>query len=275
MQVNSVSSVMAGKTSFGTNNDPGDWIETVNPRVLQVGFANMDDRTIREAAYLKASHDVNDKKHKRITNALYASIPVAAGLAAAVRTPNISKYTRALRLQNFIGTTLNWAGTFLAIDLIFGAKRKLENSNPKMKEFSQNNPILSTLGAVGMSLAAIWGLGKGSTKLISKIASKAKPKDIKAADKLYEKFVTKLNKNKTLNNISKQLEKVPSGIKNFAKGVLDYSPLLLIVSSIAHSFGHEKVKAQEYANNYRDLKTAQAVVRAKLAGEPDVSSVEV
>lgn len=262
MQVNSVSLNNAGsKTSFKSMRDE---LETL---------AALDDKQVRQIAYAKASHDVNDKKHKRIDKALYASIPVAAGLAAAVtRTPNVGKYTRALRLNNFLGTALNWAGTFLAIDLVFGAKRKLEKSNPSMNEFSQNHPVLSTLGAIGASLAAIWGLGKGSSKLVSKIVSKASPKQTKAADKMFEKFVTKLNKNKTLNNISKQLGKVPSGIKNFAKGVLDYSPLLLIVSSIAHSFGHEKVKTQEYANNYRDIKTAQAMVRQGLAQAQELDS---
>lgn len=75
-----------------------------------------------------------------------------------------------------------------------------------------------------------------------------------------------------MNNLSKQLEKVPSGIKAFGKGVLDYSPMLLIVSSIAHSFGHDKVKANEFANNYRDIKLAQAMVRQGMDATQELDS---
>lgn len=263
MQVNSVSSAMAGKTSFGRKHDRNeDYV--LNPRILNE-FANMDDKTIRQAAYLKASHDVNDKKHNRITSALYYSIPLAAGLAAAVRTPALGKYTRSIKLNNFVGTALNWIGTFAAIDLVFGAKRKLEKHSPAVNEFSQNNPVMSTLASIGVSLAAIWGAGKGISKLASKVASKATKKQNIAALRSFVKLNNKLNDSKVLNKMSEHLAKVPSGIKEFAKGVLDYSPLLLIVSSITHSFGHEKVKAQEYANNYRDLKTAQAITRERLA----------
>ncbi len=261
MQVNSVS--LAGNTKNASFKSMQREFETL---------VALDDNQVRQIAYAKASHDVNDKKHKRISNALYFSIPIAAGLASAVRAPKAASLTRALRVNNFVTTALQWAGTFLAIDLVFGAKRKLDKVSPAMNKFSQENPVLSTLGTIGASIAALWGLGKGSSKLVSKLAAKVTPEQTEQATKLLNKFSDKLNNNKFLNNLSKQLEKVPSGIKAFGKGVLDYSPMLLIVSSIAHSFGHDKVKANEFANNYRDIKLAQAMVRQGMDATQELDS---
>lgn len=255
MQVNSVSlNSTSSKPAFKSFQSD---VETL---------AMLDDNTVRKIAYAKASHDVNDKKHKRITNALYYSIPLAAGLAAAVRTPKFSKYTRSLKLNNFVATTLNWAGTFAVIDLVFGAKRRLDRKNPTMNEFTKNHPVVSTLATIGASIGAIFALGKGASKLTSKFASKLTFKDLRSA----VTFNNKLNNNKFLNKASEKLAKVPAGIKGFAKGVLDYAPMLLIFSSIAHSFGHERVKATEYQNNYRDIKTAQAMIREGLSNRQQV-----
>lgn len=259
MQVNSISSANSTRPSFKSFESDVE------------ALARLDDKTIRKIAYAKASHDVNDKKHKRITNALYYSIPLAAGLAAAVKKPAPIKLVKSVdlsrfaRLNNFASTTLGWAATFLAIDGVFATKRYLDKKVPDMNEFSKNHPVLSTLGTVGVAIAAIAGLIKGSSKLVSKIFSKMSPKTAKDIDKTTIKIARKLNNNKLLNSISKQLAKVPSSLKNFAKGTLDYAPLLLIVSSIAHSFSHERVKAAEFQNNYNDIKNAQALVRQGIA----------
>lgn len=67
MQVNSVS--LAGNTKNASFKSMQREFETL---------AALDDNQVRQIAYAKASHDVNDKKHKRISNALYFSIPIAA-----------------------------------------------------------------------------------------------------------------------------------------------------------------------------------------------------
>lgn len=273
MQVNSVRSLMVGKTPFGTNNDPGEGRMLYPETMLQI--ARLDDKTIRQLAYAKASHDVNDKKHKRISNALYYSIPLAAGLAAAVKNPKSmsdlmktakllpkTDFSRYVRLNRFVNTAVSLTGAILAIDATFGLKKILDKKSSSMHEFSNNHPVLTALGTVGTAFLAIVGLGKGASKLSSKLLSKIPEKEIA---KTTAEVAKKLNKSKVLNFVSKKLAKVPSGIKNFASGVLDYSPILLICSSIAHSFGHEKAKATEYQNNYRDIKTAQALVREGLA----------
>jgi len=260
MQVNSISSVNQAHPAFKSFESD---IETL---------ARLDDKSIRQIAYAKASNDVNDKKHRRITNALYYSIPLAAGVAAAVKKPNILSsvvkqaksvnLSRFTRLNNFASTAIGWATTFLAVDGIFATKRYMDKKVPDMKEFSKEHPVMSTLGTIGVAIAAIAGVNKGLSKLSSKLISKIPAKKL---DKTTLNVAKKLNNSKVLNKISKGLSKVPSSIKNLAAGALDYAPLLLIVSSIAHSFGHERVKAAEYQNNYNDIKSAQALVRQGIA----------
>lgn len=271
MQVNSISSQnVETRQSFGQRNREREALER---------FAELDDRSIRHLAYQKASVDVNDKKHRRISSALYYNIPLAAGLAAAVRTPAVKNMTRSLRLRNFGATALSWAATFAAIDLIFAGKRKLDKASPAVKDFSANHPIVSTLATIGASIGAIYLGGKGISKLAEKALSKS-------ANAISNKFTIKqlrsmaklnqtLNNSKFLNSVSEQLAKVPSSLKNFAKGVVDYGPILLICSSIAHSFNHENVKARQVVNNYNDIKEAQANVRNILANEELAETEEV
>jgi hypothetical protein len=65
----------------------------------------------------------------------------------------------------------------------------------------------------------------------------------------------------------KQVRKLPSAIKSFAKGVIDWSPMILVFTSIAHTFSHEKAKTAEAVKNYTMLKAEQAQVRELLAAE--------
>lgn len=271
MQVNSISSANSvAQTAFQSARDT---------QLEQ--FAALDDKAIRKLAYKKASHDVNDKKHKRITNALYYSIPLAAGVAAAIRNPGLIgsaikgaknvDLSRYGRLNNFVSTTLGWATAFLTIDAVFGAKRYADKKIPDMKEFSQKHPVLSSLGTIGVGIAALFGVNKGLSKLATKALKKVPEKEI---TKSVVDVAKKLNNSKMLNSISKQLKKVPASIKAFTAGVMDYAPLLLIISSITHSFSHDKVKTVEYQKNYNNLKTAQAMVRAEIAAKDEAGEID-
>ena len=285
MQVNSLSSRnVEPKQTFGRRLSREDRAAMEREALEQ--FANLNDRQLQQLAYMKASYNVNDKKHKRISNALYYSIPLAAGLAAAIRTPaktlsakGLVNSSRALRLGNFAASALSWAGTFAAIDLIFGGKRQLDKSSPAVREFSEKHPIISTIATIGASIGAIFLAGKGISKLAKKVLPKASgtlsktfsTKELRAVAKVSDK----LNNSKILNWASEKLTKVPSAIKNFAKGVIDYGPILLICSSIAHSFNHQNVKAKEVVMSYEQIKDAQDQVRTALANAEDSEYPEI
>ncbi|MBD5401717.1 hypothetical protein HDR58_02790 [bacterium] len=259
MQVNSVSAAQPSFKSYQSDLE---------------AFANLSDRDVRKLAYAKASQSVNDKKHKRIGAAIMYSIPVVAGIAAAVKSPSTLllplkgaanvNFSRAGRLVNFASTTLNWLGTFAIIDTIFGIKRHIDKKSPAMRDFAKENPVISTLATLGLSVASVYGASKGFSKLLNKFV----PKDLtKAQIKNLVKYNKKLTDNKVLNSLSKNLDKVPSALKQIGKTALDWAPMAMIFGSLAHSMGHQRVKAEEYSKNYNDIKTAQALVREGLAQE--------
>lgn len=230
--------------------------------------ANLDENTIRQLAYAKASYDVDDKKHKRITNALYYTLPVAFALGEAIKNPaelakslaNSSKVNmgRYARVHRFAGAALGVTAALLAIDTVVGAKNLANKHSSAVREFSNEHPVLSMLGTVAVGFAALAGLHKYAPKLIGKIGSKL-PAD--KAEKFIVNAAKKLNESKILNSMSKALTKVPSGIKKFGATVVDYSPWLLVATSIGHSFSHDRAKMVQTQNNYNDIKMAQAEAR--------------
>lgn len=265
MQVNSIKSVsVQSKSSFGDRN--------VSREILE-DFANADDRTLRQAALQKAAIDVNDKKHKRISNALYFSFAPAIGLAAMIEKPAnaVSKLakistSRALRLKNFAAHTFGAALALLGVDLTLKGAAKLEKSSDNVRNFTNEHPIISFLATAAAGIGAISLLATGALKLQNVVKSKPAKFGTK---KLAVKLNNKLNNSKVLNKASELLTKVPSAIKGFTKGVISWSPLLLVLTSMNHSFNHARVKTAVAAQNYTQLKVAQDQVRTALENEAE------
>ncbi len=245
MQVNSVSNYSINQKSFGNR--------ALEQAVYQE-FANMDDRTLRKLATQTASEQVNDKKHNRITNAILWSIPLAAGLAAGVAVTG----GRVPMLKTFAKTAASWMASFAGMELVFGGKRALNNNSESARNFDRKHPILSSIATFGVAIGAMMLGAKGVDKLISKYGKNV----VDFAKKL--KIDSFVKNNKLVNKSVELVKKVPSAIKSFGKGVLGWSPFILAFTSIAHSTNHSKVKAVQTANNYTQLKEAQAEVRSLL-----------
>lgn len=255
MQVNAV--------SFG-NSAENEQKLALRRKIMREYVANMSDKDLHNLASESVLNSPKAKKNKKLNNLLYYSIPLAAGLGAAIRTPKMfPKYFRSMKLNNFATTALNWAWTFAVIDMTFGATRYLNKHNKKAGDFSQNHPILSTLATVAASVAAIFGTGKGISKIINKFGDKISIKDLRA----FVKFNNKLNSSKILNNISEKIAKVPKSIRNFAKTAIDYSPMLLIIASIANQFGTGNKISAETEKSFKQLKEDRKILREQIAQE--------
>lgn len=269
MQVNSITSAQVqSKTNFGhKGNKEREILET---------FAQADDKALRMAALQKASIDVNDKKHNRISNLLYYSFAPAVGLAAMIKKPAqaVTKVvktpiSRSLRLQAFAGNTIGAAVALATVTLVMKGVSGLEKSSEKLRNFANEHPMLSFLGVAATGIGALTLAGAGLVKLQS--VAKAKPVKF-ATKKLAYKINNALNNSKVLNKLSKGLNKVPSAIKSFGKGVIGWSPLLLVMANINHSFNHAKAKTVATAKNYTQLKETQALVRDALAQEAEIEA---
>lgn len=254
MQVNSVSlNGRVSKTSFGDN-------------TLQERFASLNENELRQLAYAKSSHEVNDKKHKRLDRAIIASVPLAAGIAAAAAPKSMS---RIGRLASFGLGAASWILPFAVVDAVFGAE-KLAKKNKSVKDFAKEHPMLTVMGTFAASIGAYLGLRHGAIKGLNKYGDKIFEK----ASPYMDKLAKSLNDSKLLDKVSATLEKVPSSIKEFTKTALNWSPWLLLMTSIAHTFSHDDVKAKTFAKNFEELKTAQNLIRQDLTAQETAELVE-
>jgi len=261
MQVNSVSS-----SSFGQKN--------VAPREALEILANADDKELKYWARQQASIAVNDKKHNRIHNMLYWSLPVAAGLAAVVNNPakaistvgnaakNVRIFSPVMRnLGNFAKTAASWAGTFMFIDVLFAGRNKLTKENGAVRKFDKEHPVLSFIATAGAAIGAVILGGKAISKLSPYVSKMIKPQvEVKVLEKMI-KVDNKLANSKVLDKAAKGLKAIPSAIKSVLKGTVTFSPLLLLFANVAHSTNHYNAKREETLNQYMQIKQSQAVAQ--------------
>lgn len=241
MQVNSVSlNGRVSKTSFGDN-------------TLQERFASLNENELRQLAYAKSSHEVNDKKHKRLDRAIIASVPLAAGIAAATAPKSMS---RIGRLASFGLGAASWILPFAVVDAVFGAE-KLAKKNSSVKDFAKEHPMMTVMGTFAASIGAYLGLRHGAIKGLDKYGDKA----LEKASPYIDKLAKLLNSSKILDKASGVLKNIPSSIKEFSKTALNWSPWLLLFTSIAHTFGHDDAKAKNFSQNLEELKMAQKLIR--------------
>ena len=230
-------------------------VDSVNLAKMQQ-FARLKDSDLRSIAYKQASDSVNDKKHRKINNALWYSIPLAQG----VKYATLIKDSRIGRVGNFAAGTAQWLVPFLIFDTVLLAKRGIENHSKVARDFADKHPFLSTIVAFGAGLAACFAGYNGLSKLYSKnekvIMEKAAP--------ILKNIAKKLDTSKILNKASEMIKKVPSSVKDISKTAVSFVPWAIFLTYFSHAFGHDKVKTAEYGYNYGDLKTQQMIVREVL-----------
>lgn len=245
MQVDSVSfKGRISKTPFGENS-------------LQERFAALSENDLRQIAHAKTSHEVNDKKHKRLDRAIIASVPVAAGIAAAVTPKSMS---RIGRLASFGIGAASWILPFAVVDGIFGAE-KFARKNQAVKDFSNEHPMATLIGTFAASIGAYLGLRHGAIKGLDKYGDRI----LEKASPYLDKLAKTLNSSKALDKLSNSVEKIPSSLKEFSKTALNWLPWVLLLTSIAHTFNHDDARAKNFSQNFEELKLAQKYIRQDIA----------
>lgn len=266
MQVNSVSMANSNTAFKG-------------PREDLEKYAYMDEMSTRKLALSRASKDVDDKKHRRISNALYLAAPISGGLAAACSVPSklLTKIgnvniSRAIRLSAGASEALKLGALFLGIDAVFAAKHKIDNSNDTMKEFSQKHPLMSFFGTVAATMGAFYGLKHGAGLLSKKLAKSGKLPVREIKDFL--KFSKKLNNSKVLNKASEYVGKMNPFVKSLAQTALNWGPVLFILGRFTHDVNHNREKVAAFQDNYNQIKGEQAVIRAALNVQDEIAAAE-
>lgn len=225
---------------------------------------NMDDKSIRDIAYLQTSSKYNHEKSRKITNALFYSAPIAAGLATAVlskggKTTFFSKEVTGLaaRAANGLKVAGVWTAALAAIDLLGFAKNKLSDNSPEVRNFDREHPFISMGLMLGAAIGAVVGVQKGAAKLGTLKA----PKFLQNIAEKSNKF---LNNNKTVISMKKSLlklaEKTPAALKDIGKTALEWSPTALLFGGLFHSIHSAGKENREFYNNYNQLKERQATL---------------
>ena len=223
---------------------------------------NADDNTIRQIAYLKTAAKYDPQRDRKITNALFYSAPIAAGLATAVlsrggKTKIFSQTVSGLgaRAAKGLAVAAGWTAALGAIDLLGYGKKKLNEHSPEARKFDREHPFLSMAGMLAAGIGAILLVNKGAIRL-SKLTA---PKFMQSATKSVDKF---LNNNGFIQNCKKGLlnlaEKTPSALKEIGATALDWSPTMLLFGGLFHSIGSSSRQNREFVKNYTELKEEQS-----------------
>ncbi len=228
-------------------------------------FINLDDNSLRKIAYMQAVDPKADKRSRRKSNLLMNSIPVAAGVLAAAKTPKlITKTGRLGKIAQFAETTTKWFLAFGIIDLVAAGRNKIHQKSEKAREFAQKHPILSLATTVGASMLAIGGAYKGFGKVADKVLPKITDKYGDKITKAVVNLGNKLDNSKVLNKMSELTSKVsnktPEFVKSIGQGLLEWSPLILGISAISNTSKHAHNKANAINEKYIELKDKQIVL---------------
>lgn len=222
----------------------------------------MDDNTVRKLAYLKTVEKVDDKKNRKITNALFYSAPIAAGLKAAFfndgsATKLFSKNLtgRAAKAAAGLKVAALFTAGLGAIDLLGYGAKKLSDKSEAVRKFEDKHRLLSfgALLAAGLGTLSLLGRGLGA------VASKKAPQFLQKGTERVAKF---LNNSKNINKFSKTISgftsKIPTSLKEIGATALDWSPTMLLFGGLFHSIASRNNHSREFAKNYTELRDRQA-----------------
>lgn len=239
-----------------------------NPRHNIDKIISLDDGAIRQIAYAKTMASVEDKKHRKIVNAMFYSIPLVAGIATAVLNPGKSSLlTKELsgfsgRLMNGAKSTASWAVIIGLVEAMRGSRNFVENKSPEIKKANRENPFLAFVGTAAAFLGVAALGGKYLPKLAEKGLKHVKPESIARFENKIVDMGKSLNNKGWVKSLRTQVHKandsrVLSPLKTVGEFALSWAPSLLLWGGVFHSINHSFVKNREFVNNYSDIKEAQ------------------
>lgn len=230
---------------------------------------NMDDNSIRKLAYMQTSAKIDHDKNRKITNTLFYSAPLAAGLGTALLTKNGNTKLFATQLSGTAGRMAKglkvagyWTAGLLAIDLIGGIRKKIAQKSPNARKFDSEHPMPSVFISLAAGLGALALVGKGASALGKLSAPKFMKKGTaKVAEFLNESRIMV----KAKNGYKNLLAKTPSALKEIGATALDWAPTALLFGGLFHSIASANAETKEFAKNYTALRDRQAnVSRARV-----------
>lgn len=232
-------------------------------------FAALDDSTLKQIAWNKASVDVNDKRHNKLDRAMFMSLPIIGGLSslAFATKPDIAEQKlRAVKFGRAAKIAGSWALALGAVSALSGLKNVVENNVKSIRKFDNEHPVLTTLASLAVAFVAIGATNKLTHRIADKLIMKDGINILENAAKM-TKLDNVLNTNKYINKAAEYIQKVPPALKDIGRIALGYLPWIAIGTQIAHMWGHQNAKLNQVEKNYSELKAAQEMIRENIIDE--------
>ena len=162
-------------------------------------FANANNKELNQMAYAINNRKHRDSKFSKNIGKAVMSLPVVAGVAAAVVTKGKVSNRTLAGLKSF-GKT---AGAMGIATGVLAANEVLEAKNPKVKKAEKKHPLLSFAGLTALATGAVVAADAGLKKISPKAAEK----------------LTKLAKKVNLDKLATKMDNAPEAIRTFASSV--------------------------------------------------------
>jgi len=259
--------------------------ERLNNALLD-NFIGLKDGDLANIAYGHARMSTDDKRHKKMNNALWYSMPAVAGVSATVLHKGPTKLFGSTLIGNAgkaakgLKTFGIWSAGFAIIGAAFAGINKLTQKSETLSNMKNKHPFATLFAELGIVSGLAMGAAKGFDKIVKNLtAIDAKQPLSKGAEKLSKiikpEFINKIkaativnankfNDSKFVKVISENasnakvafVKKVPA-LAKLAKGAIAWAPELVMAGSILHFLNHSSIKNKEFIKNFNELKNLQ------------------
>lgn len=239
----------------------------------------LEDSAIQQKAYEKTLKQIDPeeyKRNKRITNTLFYTAPVAAGISRMLLTDSSATTLLTKKVSGVAGrmakglkTTAALAAIIGALDLMGAVRTKIARKSEGVREFDKKHPALSFMTTIGAGIAVITALPLG----FAKAGNLFTPKFTNKVAKKVGNVAKKINNSNTVDVLKNGWrvagEKTPNWIKTIGAVALDWSPAALLLGSMFNSLRGSNERTadfvEKYNKNYSNLKEKQVKLsRARL-----------
>ena len=251
---------------------PVNAINSINPSFTGRGdnisaFVNLDDDSIRQLAYAKASKNIDYKRYKRQNAVLDFALPIAGGLSAAAFAQKGS------RLAHFGAGFGSWTLFLAGMGAIFGLENAVMRKSEKANDFRERHPFMFFVGSAIAAFVAGDAAMKYGIKGVEKIVgTKGYASFAKGAKGFMDSVMAKSFVSTPVNFVKDKISKTPSAIKEAMKFAAQWSPVAVIFGSLAHDVKVNNKINSEYYNSYADLKEKQLLFAQYKLNEMDKQS---
>lgn len=260
---------------------------SVDKRAMASAFVNMDDRQLRDLAYVSARREQGNRKQKKSLSSSLIALPIAAVFTDAILTKDkmirkkitniggvVSNKTKALinknivvklsdRVSESVKTGAQWGFILVMLGIYDSMRDALVSKTPSLQRFKENHPLPAFLVDL-FAFVGLAGVGFEGAKKVANKMNKETPTIIDELNSLKDKLKKGINASVWSKKV---LPAVESGVEKFAKNAplphslgrfaIANAIWIVLLNSLLNRGRPVKVDKRAVEHNYNELKEAQ------------------